>query len=99
MKLFDYAGAIHFHSSFSFDGRSPLATILRAANKNGLAFLMLTDHDHLWDRDEGWERWHNNTLLIVGQEISPQKYMDEVNAQGGFGLIAHPDHEGAKRFT
>lgn len=123
MKLFDYAGVIHFHSSFSFDGHSPLATILRAANKNGLDFLMLTDHDHLRARDEGWERWHNNTLLIIGQEISPrfnhylafnttspifypkdaqdippQKYIDEVNAQGGFGLIAHPDHEGAKTF-
>lgn len=84
---------------------------------------MLTDHDHLRARDEGWEKWHKNTLLIVGQEISPrfnhylafnttaaifypkdaqdippQKYIDEVNAQGGFGLIAHPDHEGAKMF-
>ncbi|MBN1474711.1 MAG: CehA/McbA family metallohydrolase [Syntrophaceae bacterium] len=123
MKHFDYAGVIHFHSSFSFDGHSPLTTILRAANKNGLDFLMLTDHDHLRARDEGWERWHNNTLLIVGQEISPrfnhylafntrspifypkdaqdiepQKYIDEVNAQGGFGLIAHPDHGGAPMF-
>lgn len=32
------------------------------------------------------------------QGIPPQKYIDEVNAQGGFGLIAHPDHEGAKMF-
>ncbi|HDS05553.1 MAG TPA: hypothetical protein ENN95_00790 [Deltaproteobacteria bacterium] len=123
MKLFDYAGVIHFHSSFSFDGHSPLTAILRAANKNGLDFLMLTDHDHLRARDEGWEKWHKTTLLIVGQEISPrfnhylafntasaifypkdaqqippQKYIDEVNAQGGFGLIAHPDHEGAIMF-
>ena len=123
MKLFDYTGVIHFHSSFSFDGHSPLKTILQAANKNGLDFLMLTDHDHLRARDEGWEKWHKNTLLIVGQEISPrfnhylafntvsaifypkdaqkippQKYIDEVNAQGGFGLIAHPDHGGAPMF-
>jgi hypothetical protein len=123
MKLFDYTGVIHFHSSFSFDGHAPLKTILRAANKNGLDFLMLTDHDHLRAREEGWEKWHKNTLLIVGQEISPrfnhylafdttsaifypkdaqnippQKYIDEVNAQGGFGLIAHPDHGGAKMF-
>ncbi len=84
---------------------------------------MLTDHDHLRARDEGWEKWHKNTLLIVGQEISPrfnhylafntasaifypkdaqnippQKYIDKVNAQGGFGLIAHPDHGGAPMF-
>jgi len=123
MKLFDYIGVIHFHSSFSFDGHAPLKTILRAANKNGLDFLMLTDHDHLRAREEGWEKWHKNTLLIVGQEISPrfnhylafdttsaifypkdaqdippQNYIDEVNEQGGFGLIAHPDHGGAKMF-
>lgn len=28
----------------------------------------------------------------------PQKYIDAVNAAGGFGFIAHPDHEGAKMF-
>ncbi|MCX7900517.1 MAG: hypothetical protein N2444_10655, partial [Methylocystis sp.] len=123
MRLFDYVGVIHFHSSYSFDGYAPLDKILRLANKHQIDFLMLTDHDHLRAKDEGWEGWHGRTLLIVGQEISPrfnhylafnthspifyskdaenippQKYIDEVNAQGGFGLIAHPDHEGAKMF-
>ncbi|HDQ04086.1 MAG TPA: hypothetical protein ENN23_05890 [Deltaproteobacteria bacterium] len=123
MKLFDYTGVIHLHSSFSFDGCAPLESILQAANKNSIDFLMLTDHDHLRAKKEGWEGWHDQTLLIVGQEISPrfnhylafkintplfyskydevtppQKYIDEVNAQGGFGIIAHPDHEGTKTF-
>ncbi|MEN6622112.1 MAG: hypothetical protein ABFD50_11245 [Smithella sp.] len=30
--------------------------------------------------------------------MHPQKYIDEVNAAGGFGFIAHPDHEGTKKF-
>jgi len=30
--------------------------------------------------------------------INPQHYIDEVNAAGGFGIIAHPDHEGTKTF-
>jgi PHP domain len=123
MKLFDYTGVIHLHSSFSFDGSTPLEKILQSANKNKIDFLMLTDHDHLRARSEGWEGWHGNTLLIVGQEISPrfnhylafnikkpisylddpkgtkpQKYIDAVNEQGGFGFIAHPDHEGTKMF-
>ncbi len=29
---------------------------------------------------------------------NPQKYIDAVNEQGGFGFIAHPDHEGTKMF-
>jgi len=123
MKLFDYTGVIHLHSSFSFDGYAPIEKILQSANKNKIDFLMLTDHDHLRARSEGWEGWHNNTLLIVGEEITPrfnhylafniskpvsvgddpegktpQKYIAAVNEQGGFGFIAHPDHEGSKTF-
>ncbi|MBP7232481.1 MAG: PHP domain-containing protein [Syntrophaceae bacterium] len=123
MKLFDYTGAIHLHSSFSFDGHAPMKKILSAAEKNGIHFLMLTDHDHLRAREEGWEGWQGKTLVIVGEEIAPrfnhylafnikepvlpandpegnhpQKYIDDVNKQGGFGFIAHPDHEGTKLF-
>jgi hypothetical protein len=123
MKLYDYAGVIHFHSSFSFDGHVEPARIIDAAEKNNIDFLLLTDHDHLRARDEGWEGWHRDTLLIVGQEISPrfnhylafniprpvhcledsegihpQQYIDQVNKGGGFGFIAHPDHQGTKMF-
>ena len=28
----------------------------------------------------------------------PQQYIDQVNNSGGFGFIAHPDHEGTKTF-
>ncbi|HRS82644.1 MAG TPA: CehA/McbA family metallohydrolase [Smithellaceae bacterium] len=122
-KLHDYTGVIHLHSSFSFDGHAPMEQILAAAEKNGIDFIMLTDHDHLKARFEGWEGWQNKTLVIVGQEIaprfnhylafnirepvlcagdpagkSPQRYIDEVNRQGGFGFIAHPDHEGTQLF-
>lgn len=123
MKYHDYAGVIHFHSAFSYDGYVGLDEIIDAARKNGIDFLMLTDHDHLRARDEGWEGWHGNVLLVVGEEIAPrfnhylafnisgpiarpeesrgsrpQKYIDAVNASGGFGFIAHPDHEGTKTF-
>jgi hypothetical protein len=123
MKLYDYAGVIHLHSSLSFDGHAPMKKIISAAEKNGIDFLMLTDHDHLRARDEGWEGWQGKTLIIVGEEIAPrfnhylafnikepiffrddpdgknpQKYIDDVNNQGGFGVIAHPDHEGTVMF-
>ena len=123
MKLYDYTGVIHFHSSFSFDGHVALDKIIEAAAKNNIDFLMLTDHDHLRAREDGWEGWKGKVLLIVGQEISPrfnhylgfninkaivstedaqgippQQYIDQVNNSGGFGFIAHPDHEGTKTF-
>jgi hypothetical protein len=123
MTLYDYTGVIHLHSAFSFDGHVGLDTIIAAAEQNSIDFLILTDHDHLQAREEGWEGWNGKVLLIVGQEISPrfnhylglniskpvpspedvlgippQKYIDEVNKAGGFGFIAHPDHEGTKKF-
>jgi hypothetical protein len=123
MKLYDYTGSIHFHSEYSFDGHVGLAKIISAASECGIDFLMLTDHNHLQARDNGWEGWNGRVLLIVGEEISPrfnhylafnikeaidnpedaigvppQCYINEVNAAGGFGIIAHPDHEGTKTF-
>jgi hypothetical protein len=123
MNLYDYTGVIHLHSAYSFDGHVKLDEIIEAAKENGIDFLMLTDHDNLKARDDGWEGWQGKVLLIVGQEIAPrfnhylcfninkqiispedalgissQKYIDAVNKSGGFGFIAHPDHEGTKTF-
>ncbi len=72
MKFYDYTGVIHFHSAFSFDGYVGLDKIIDAAAKNGIDFLLLTDHDHLQARDEGWEGWKGKVLLIVGEEIAPR---------------------------
>ena len=111
------------HSKYSYDGYASVASIIKDAENCGIDFLMLSDHDHLKAREDGWEGWQGKTLLIVGQEVSPrfnhylafnvpspisfsedpeglypQKYMDEVRKKGGFGIIAHPDHEGAPMF-
>ncbi|MBA4423762.1 MAG: hypothetical protein C0390_11815 [Syntrophus sp. (in: bacteria)] len=72
LNLNDYAGVIHFHSAYSFDGRTPVAEIIRAANKSGVDFLLLTDHSTLQARKDGFEGWHDSTLLIVGEEIAPR---------------------------
>ena len=45
MKYYDYTGVIHFHSEYSFDGHVGLDKIIDAAAKNGIDFLMLTDHN------------------------------------------------------
>jgi hypothetical protein len=123
MNLHDYAGVIHFHSHYSYDGRIPVSTIVDAARVNTVDFLMLTDHSTMLARTDGFEGWNKGVLLIVGEEIAPrfnhylafghkqavdcaekepdlppQTYIDRVNALGGFGFIAHPDHAGTKLF-
>ena len=116
--MFDYAGSVHFHSEHSFDAREPVEKIVQAAQRAKLDFAVLTDHFRLDATKEGVERYHDDLLFLVAEEISPrydhylafnlrqpiiqekihpnpQALIDEVNAKGGFGFIAHPDHEGA----
>lgn len=66
---FEYTGAIHIHSRFS-DGSGAVAEILSAARGTGVDFLALTDHNTLRARDEGWEGWNGDVLLMVGDEVS-----------------------------
>jgi hypothetical protein len=117
----DYAGSIHFHSDYSYDGRIPLPDILASAARSKLHFVVLTDHFRLDALKDYPDAYVNKVLLIVGQEISPrynhylalglrkpivvwkseanaQRVIDEVNTQGGFGFISHPDHVGAPLF-
>ncbi|MEW6556295.1 MAG: CehA/McbA family metallohydrolase [Elusimicrobiota bacterium] len=118
--MYDYAGAIHIHSFYSYDGNVKIENIIESANSCGLDFIVITDHFSI--EAKKYEGWHGNTLVIVGEEISPrynhylafdikkavvvdkqenlpQKYIDEVNSQGGFGFVAHPDHQGNKKFN
>ena len=123
MNLTDYAGVIHLHSAYSFDGSTPITAILDAARQSGIDILLLTDHSTLRAREDGFEGWHHGTLLVVGEEIAPrfnhylafglpeavacaekepdlppQAYIDRVQAGGGMGFIAHPDHTGIALF-
>jgi hypothetical protein len=68
----DYSCVIHLHSAYSFDGRTPIPVILGAARQRGIDILLLTDHSNLRAREEGFEGWHDGTLLIVGEEIAPR---------------------------
>lgn len=72
MPLQDYAGVIHLHSAYSFDGRTRVPAILDAAAKCGIDILLLTDHSTLGARMEGFEGWQGGTLLAVGEEIAPR---------------------------
>jgi len=71
--MFEYAGSIHMHSKFS-DGSGDARKIAQIANDVGLDFIILTDHNTLRALHEGYEKWHGNTLMLVGCELN-----DKVN--------------------
>lgn len=67
----DYKGSIHVHSRYS-DGTSKLPEIIKDAEEAGLDYFVLSDHDTLKARVDGWEGWQGNVLVVVGVEISPR---------------------------
>jgi len=70
--MFEYAGALHMHSSFS-DGSGEVKDIAGFADEVGLEFIILTDHNTLRALNEGYEGWYGNTLLLVGCEINDKE--------------------------
>ncbi len=110
---FTYTGIIHVHSTFS-DGTRPIPEIAQIANELGdVHFLLITDHNTLRGKKEGFEGWYGKVLVGVGTEIndkddrnhylafdidqefgpeySAEEYVNQVDALGGIGFIAHPD--------
>lgn len=68
--MFDYCGAIHIHSFYSFDGHRKMDEIIESANRCGLDFIVITDHFSI--EAKKYEGWHKNTLVIAAEEISPR---------------------------
>lgn len=69
-QIVEYRGAIHIHSRYS-DGSGSLRKIIRDAQRAGLDFIIVTDHDTLRAKREGWEGWHDGVLTLVGVEVTP----------------------------
>ena len=67
----ELVGVVHVHSIYS-DGSGSVADILAVARAAELDFVVLSDHDTLAARREGWEGAHDGVTLVVGDEISPR---------------------------
>jgi hypothetical protein len=61
----------HVHSTYS-DGTASVPELLEAARNAGVDAILLTDHDTLAARREGWEGHHDGVFLMVGVEVSPK---------------------------
>ncbi|HST42938.1 MAG TPA: CehA/McbA family metallohydrolase [Conexibacter sp.] len=84
----DVSCIAHVHSTYS-DGTATVPELLAAARDAGADAVLLTDHDTLAARRDGWEGWHDGVLLVVGSEISPRAghYL-------AFGLAEEIPHAG-----
>jgi hypothetical protein len=71
-ELHDVSCVIHVHSTYS-DGTATVGELLDAARESAVDALLLTDHDTLAARGDGWERQHDGVLLLVGVEVSPKQ--------------------------
>jgi hypothetical protein len=70
--LKDYKGVCHIHTEYS-DGKIQVPDVITSAQDAGLDFVILSDHNTLLPKHDGWEGWYDNLLVIVGVEVSPKR--------------------------
>jgi hypothetical protein len=66
----DLTCVVHVHSTYS-DGSGSVPQIARAASRARVDVVLLTDHDTLEAKRRGEERWYDDVLVLVGEEVSP----------------------------
>jgi hypothetical protein len=69
--LSDVSCVVHVHSTYS-DGTATVAELAAAAAEAGADAVLLTDHDTLAARRDGWEGRHDGVVVLVGTEVSPK---------------------------
>jgi hypothetical protein len=69
---FDVSCVVHVHSTYS-DGSATVPELLDAAREADAEAVLLTDHDSLGARRDGWEGTHDGVFLLVGTEVSPRQ--------------------------
>ncbi len=80
--MYEYVGAVHIHSVYS-DGTGRIEDIAKAAYDSGLDFIMMTDHNTLKPKTDGFEKWLNNVMVIIGYEVND---VDNKNHYLAFGV-------------
>jgi hypothetical protein len=70
-EAYDLTCVIHVHSTYS-DGSGTVSQIARAAQRAGIDVVLLTDHDTLAAKRHGEERWYDDALVLVGEEVTPR---------------------------
>lgn len=72
VNLVDVSCVIHVHSTYS-DGTATVDELAAAAAAAGADALLLTDHDSVQARRDGWQGWHDGVFVLVATEVSPKQ--------------------------
>jgi len=75
MSVYEYVGNPHVHTSYS-DGTALHADVAQAASRAGLDFVIVTDHN-VWV--DGVEGYHDEVLLLVGEELHDVRRRPQAN--------------------
>ena len=70
--LVDVSCVVHLHTTYS-DGTATVGEVVEAARAAGVDLVLLTDHDSLDARRDGWEGRHDGVIVLVGTEVSPKQ--------------------------
>jgi PHP domain-containing protein len=68
----DVSCVLHLHTTYS-DGTATVEEIVAAAAAARVDLVLLTDHDSLGARRDGWEGRHGDVSVLVGTEVSPKQ--------------------------
>ncbi len=86
--MHEYAGNVHIHSTYS-DGSGTVEEIAGAAQRAGLDFIVITDHETLKGYLDKKEGWHKDTLVLFGMELNKEDHhylafdlQEEISSQG-----------------
>ncbi|MDD5674012.1 MAG: PHP domain-containing protein [Chitinivibrionales bacterium] len=63
----EVCGALHLHTTYS-DGGSTVHQLIGAAREAGLDYIIITDHETMAARQNGYEGFTNNLFVAVGYE-------------------------------
>lgn len=70
MALHEYPGVLHIHSLYS-DGTETIPRIAAIAQRAGLSWIIVSDHDTLAGLENNEAGWYGGTAVLVGYEITP----------------------------
>jgi hypothetical protein len=68
-STYEVQGVYHIHTTFS-DGRKPLEKVVAAASRQGLDFIILTDHGNPNRASLAGQGWKGDLLVLAGSELS-----------------------------
>ncbi len=94
--MYEYKGVIHIHSNYS-DGSGSIEEIIKSASEVDIDFIILTDHNTLKPKSDGYEGWYDDLMLIIGTELNDK---DDKNHYLALGIDKLPNkHDNAKEYV